>query len=1017
MSREQLEQALAQGFLKGQGTHRSRFTPLLIDNRNSFTMSRAIINELRHADSFTFSVAFITPSALNVLKQELLEYEGEGVIITSNYLGFNSPATYRELLNFPNLSVRVIEAKHGFHAKGYVFRKGDQTTAIVGSSNLTVSALSSNLEWNFRFSSDNQGHVVSQIEEAIAAQCSLSSPVDNQWIANFEKTYTPKLPASWLDQRAVHMDVDEAPSWDINLEKERRFAEEPSVTPNAMQQSALQSLADLRADGKASALVVSATGTGKTMLAALDVRSYAPQRLLFLAHREQILDKASQEFRLVLEAPAQEFGKLVGTRRDLGSKYLFATTQSFVRAVDQGLIRPDDFDYVVIDEAHHLNNEEQSGATLAYRLLENLERHGRVRGMVFFTGTPHKGKDFNFLSLLQLLRKDLFPDPNLPLEHYLPNLPEVLIRNNKYSVTDLAGVKLFRPPSVTTETYTYAPEETAFYEMMTEFITTGKTYASTLGSSDARTATLVLITLQKLASSSIAAVRSALARRLERLKQATSNFYALGHATELLERDGDGNEDELRALEEVIASYATGVTLMEDEQARIEELLQAASHVRSETKIERIVDLVANRFSGRSVLLFTEYKATQSLLMTRLRMEFGAESTTFINGDERAVDVGGETLQIRREAAADAFNSGTVRLLVSTEAAGEGIDLQRNCHTLVHVDLPWNPMRLHQRVGRINRYGQEEHVEVVSLRNPDTVESRIWQKLNTKIDRIQQALGVAMDEPEDLMQLVLGMTSSSVFTDLFANAPTSARGSLSEWFDERTASFGGHDVVETVRSLIGHSTRFDYQSASPQIPRLDLPHLEPFFRLMLGLNKRRVSTTSNGLSFITPEEWRRDIGVLPRYEGMVFERELQDRDANQRILGVGHKLVEKALEQAKNFEHFNARLPLGTLPGTTVLFRIQNRVTTDEAPVRRTLVGLTREDHQWKYLDAEGVFHLLSEGLKRLDKAPVAHENPPAKEVESTVEEARQWMQKNGQNLGLPFKHPDIQVDSLLWIE
>lgn len=681
------------------------------------------------------------------------------------------------------------------------------------------------------------------------------------------------------------------------------------------------------------------------------------------------------------------------------------------------LLNSEPWDLIIVDEAHHLNNEEQSGATLAYRLLENIERHGRVRGMVFFTGTPHKGKDFNFLSLLQLLRKDLFPDPDLPLEHYLPTLPEVLIRNNKYSVTDLAGVKLFRPPSVTTETYTYAPEEAAFYEMLTEFITTGKTYASTLGSSDARTATLVLITLQKLASSSIAAVRSALAKRLERLKQATSNFYALGHATELMEREGDGNEDELRALEEVIASYATGVTLMENEQARIEELLQAATHVRSETKIERIVDLVANRFSGRSILFFTEYKATQSLLMTRLRMEFGAESTTFINGDERAVDVGGETLQIRREAAADAFNSGTVRLLVSTEAAGEGIDLQRNCHTLIHVDLPWNPMRLHQRVGRINRYGQEEHVEVVSLRNPDTVESRIWQKLNTKIDRIQQALGVAMDEPEDLMQLVLGMTSSSVFTDLFANAPTSARDSLNEWFDKRTASFGGRDVVETVRSLIGHSTRFDYQSAAPQIPRLDLPHLEPFFRLMLGLNKRRVSTAANGLSFITPEEWRQDIGVLPRYEGMVFDRELQDRNANQRILGVGHKLVEKALEQAKNFEHFNARLPLGSLPGTTVLFRIQNRVTTDEAPVRRTLVGLTRAGHKWRYLDAEGVFHLLSEGLKQLDKALEAHDNPPATDVERTVEAARQWMQQNAQNFGLPFKHPDIQVDSLLWIE
>jgi ERCC4-related helicase len=681
------------------------------------------------------------------------------------------------------------------------------------------------------------------------------------------------------------------------------------------------------------------------------------------------------------------------------------------------LLDSEPWDLVLVDEAHHLNHEEQSGATLAYRLLEKLERHGRVRGMVFFTGTPHKGKDFNFVSLLQLLRKDLFPDAGRPLEHYLPALGEVLIRNNKYSVTDLSGEKLFQPPAVTTETYAYAPEEAAFYEMMTDFVATGKTYASTLGSADARTATLVLITLQKLASSSIAAVRSALQRRLDRLRQTTAKYYDLDHLRELLEREGDGNEDELRALEEVIASHAIGVALMEDEQARIEELLQAASRVRRETKIERIVDIVANRFDSRSVLFFTEYKATQSLLMTRLRSEFGAESITFINGDERAIDVGGETLQIRREVAADAFNSGAARFLVSTEAAGEGIDLQGNCHTLIHVDLPWNPMRLHQRVGRINRYGQDKRVEVVSLRNPDTVEYRIWEKLNSKIDRIQQALGGAMDEPEDLMQLVLGMTSSSMFTELFANAPTGTRGSLSKWFDEQTASFGGRDVIETVRSLIGHSAKFDYQSAAPQIPRLDLPDLEPFFRLMLSLNKRRVSTTSEGLSFITPEEWRGDIGILPRYERMVFDRELRDRDANQRILGVGHKLIEKALEQAKNLEHYNARFPRGSHAGTTVIFRIQNRVTTDEAPVRSTLVGLSRLNEEWEFLDAEGVFRLLSELLKRLDKSAADDEALPAENVAERVKEAQQWLQENARHLELPFKHPHMQLESLLWGE
>src|SRR5690606_25752130 len=154
--------------------HSSRFAPLLIDNQKSSTMSRAIRAELRHADSFVFSVAFITPGALSVLKQDLFDFRGPGTIITSNYLGFNSPETYRELLSLGHFDVRVVPADKGFHAKGYVFRGQSQTTAIVGSSNLTVSALSSNHEWNFRFSAHDHGQVLTQIEEAIAVQTSIS---------------------------------------------------------------------------------------------------------------------------------------------------------------------------------------------------------------------------------------------------------------------------------------------------------------------------------------------------------------------------------------------------------------------------------------------------------------------------------------------------------------------------------------------------------------------------------------------------------------------------------------------------------------------------------------------------------------------------------------------------------------------------------------------------------------------------------------------------------------------------
>src|SRR5699024_2095001 len=120
---------------------------------DSNTMLRAIKFELRRSISFTFSVAFVTPGALALLKQDLLEYTGHGTIVTSTYLQFNSPEVFRELLILPNVDVKVVpDESRGFHSKGYIFRQTNGLSVIVGSSNLTRRALLQNEEWNLRFS-------------------------------------------------------------------------------------------------------------------------------------------------------------------------------------------------------------------------------------------------------------------------------------------------------------------------------------------------------------------------------------------------------------------------------------------------------------------------------------------------------------------------------------------------------------------------------------------------------------------------------------------------------------------------------------------------------------------------------------------------------------------------------------------------------------------------------------------------------------------------------------------------
>ena len=463
------------------------------------------------------------------------------------------------------------------------------------------------------------------------------------------------------------------------------------------------------------------------------------------------------------------------------------------------LLESKPWDLILVDEAHHLNADEKGGPTHAFRLVESMVNDNLVESMIFLTGTPHRGKNYGFLSLLSLLRPDLF-DPDVELSKQLPHLSEVMIRNNKQNVTDLKGNRLFKKTKVDSVTYEYAPEEELFYNQLTEFITTGKAYASSLDGSVGSTVMLILISMQKLASSSVAAIRRALAGRLGRLRTARERLDQMNaYQVKLLELKKVDNVEDfeyLSKLEEEIVQLSDEVLLMQDEEPRLQELVDLAGQVTDETKISKIIELTRTDFADRHILFFTEYKATQSLLMSALMKEYGNKSVTFINGDNEARGVvlnNGEIKDIKqsRESAVDDFNAGDVRFMVSTEAAGEGIDLQESCHTLIHVDLPWNPMRLHQRVGRLNRHGQKNQVEVMTLRNPQTVESRIWDKLNEKIDNIMLALKHVMADPDDLFQLVLGMTSPSLFTETFTEAQNVPKESLSDWFDEKKREFRG----------------------------------------------------------------------------------------------------------------------------------------------------------------------------------------------------------------------------------
>ena len=699
------------------------------------------------------------------------------------------------------------------------------------------------------------------------------------------------------------------------------------------------------------------------------------------------------------------------------------------------------WDMVIVDEAHHLSVSDQGDYTLAYRLVERLEKQRLIRSMVFLTGTPHRGKPEAFWALLRLLQPERF-SAQRPPDELLPLLRDVMIRNNKQSITDMDGNQVFSRPVVHSETYKYSPEEEYFYWKLTEFIANGRAYAGRLtNEAEGRAVILVLISIQKLASSSVAAVVRALQGRLARIDEATRTkpehvdplrrqrtvHRFTTELQEYLTAENHLEFDLLGAQEEELASRQASLRLLEHEVPALKELIDAAGRVKRETKIARLIEIVDDRFAEKNILFFTEYKATQSLLISELMARYGRESVTFINGEDYARDVrdpvSGEifSLRITRAKAAGRFNDGASRFLVSTEAGGEGIDLQRRCHTLVHVDLPWNPMRMHQRVGRVNRYGQRHTVEVLSLRNPDTVESLVWQRLNEKIEQINRVLQSAMDDPEDLLELVLGMTATSTFRDIFAEASEIPKENFSQWFDSKTASFGEKSIIDTVKELVGNSSRFNYGEVGSQLPQLALADLKPFFVSMVRRNRRRIEDNGEqGISFRTPEEWRNeDVALRHQYEGLVFDRHASGTDSDARLIGVGHRLLENALRQAMNEPHAHVtKIPAKHLTHPLVALRVADQLTGDDQLIRGLVVAVELPQgappkllRDWEMLAR---LNAISQTYRGEDEVLA-----PPPEILQLVQEASakalSFVAGQMHSLGTSFRIPTARVIGIVW--
>ncbi|MEY8566812.1 DEAD/DEAH box helicase [Corynebacteriaceae bacterium 7-707] len=392
----------AYGFLDRTVDSEHLFHPNLIANRDGNTMVRAILEEMKRSKRLDFSVAFITSGALGLLKQALRDFAGEARIITSTYLDFNEPDMFRELLNLDNVEVLVHPGTDGgFHAKGYVFTQEHTLSAIIGSSNLTRNALIRNQEWNLRFSALPEGDITYQLCAAIEEQRAASFVPTREWIDEYERARQPRV----SPVMAEAIEAGGVPTG--------------RIVANSMQKEALAEIRRVREMGESRALVISATGTGKTILAALAAREMEPQRILFVVHREQILDKAIAEFKRVLEWDDSDVGRIVGTEKEIDRPHAFAMVQTLSKAGFLESIPRDAFDLVIIDEVH------RAGAASYERVIE----HFQPKFLLGLTATPERTDDFNVFKLF---------DHNVPYEIRLQEAlqADMLAPFDYYGVTE-----------------------------------------------------------------------------------------------------------------------------------------------------------------------------------------------------------------------------------------------------------------------------------------------------------------------------------------------------------------------------------------------------------------------------------------------------------------------------------------------------------------------------------------------------------------------------------------------------
>jgi superfamily II DNA or RNA helicase len=725
---------------------------------------------------------------------------------------------------------------------------------------------------------------------------------------------------------------------------------------------------DIVAASRRRLLIADEVGLGKTIESGMTIRELvargeAPRVLivcpagLIRNWQQELLDC----FRLRFEVLGFDFSDAQPSAWEHHHRVIASIDTLKRRARMERLLAGPRWDLIVFDEAHHLSRTrygKKVQATQNYRLAEALRGH--TRDLFFLSATPHQGDAFQFWSLIQLLDDSLFESPEALLDHR-GLLNRVMIRRTKREVTDAKGQPIFMRRQVHTQTFPLAVRERAFYDRLTEYLREGYGVAG-LGlaetTSQQRAVGFVMATFQKIMSSSPRAIRQALRRRLlillareqmalearmgpaGRSPEAAQRILALQdemrglavaiHAlpvspSQRAEADAIVAQVKQRLARRAALDETTAWALDGDEEGdegiyaeadipnegqKVRELIRLVPEGtdRKFDTLVRAIEQLRRETRGERVVIFTQYRET---------LEFLREELGKIHGDGKIAAVKGGSLEDKIAAIEAFWADNGAQFLISTSAGGEGINLQV-AHILFNYDLPWNPMAVEQRIGRIHRYGQHDTAQVYNLVAEDTVEARIYELLEEKLLEIARTIGkvdaVTGEVVEDFRSEILGFLGSSPnYQDLYKKALVDRDYRRTER-EMAEAIEHARRASEALRALTQDLDAFNLDHYRTIRGHFTLKDLRVFVeRAILRLGGAFIP---NGdlVAIETPESLLSYPGVVPRYREATFERDVAMRRRNVQLLGLGHPLVDALIRHLQQPQQAGEVSHLGNAP-------------------------------------------------------------------------------------------------------